>query len=77
MKKATFTSRSGGIKSLPCRECGRTVDNVDTNATRATCWRCVSKSINPGSVIVSDLDDSEMADLIRKIKTTENGGSEN
>jgi hypothetical protein len=29
-------------KHLNCKLCGNRVDNVDANADKVTCWKCVS-----------------------------------
>ncbi len=73
MKKAKFTSRQGSGKTLKCKNCGRAVDNVDTNATAVTCWRCVCKLINPHSLILSDLSTQEIA----KVLNTKHGRPKN
>ena len=31
-----------GTKHLNCKLCGTRVDNVDVNADKGTCWKCVS-----------------------------------
>ena len=31
-----------GTKHLNCKLCGTRVDNVDVNADKVTCWKCVS-----------------------------------
>ena len=31
-----------GTKHLNCKLCGDRVDNVDANADKVTCWKCVS-----------------------------------
>ena len=73
MKKAKFTSRQGSEKTLKCKNCGRSVENVDNNATAVTCWRCVCKMINPHSLILSDLSSQEIANLMK----TKHGRSTN
>lgn len=73
MKKAKFTSRQNSGKSLKCKNCNRQVDNVDTNATDVTCWRCVCKMLNPRSIILSDLNHEE----IKKLLSKHHGRSEN
>jgi len=51
---------------LACRECKRKVINVDSGAKSVLCWRCVSKSLNPNSSIVSDLTQEEFREFLRK-----------
>ena len=76
-KSSTGQRRSGENKSLPCKECGDIVYNVDSNCISSTCWRCVSKQINPNSLIVSDLDDAAWRDLLKTKIFNTNGRSEN
>jgi len=66
MKKSKGPSRRTGIKSMPCKDCGRKVDNLDESSVAVTCWRCVCKGINPNSVILSDLSGEEISKLISK-----------
>lgn len=66
MKKAKFTSRQGDSKSLKCKMCQRKVENIDDKATAVTCWRCVCKSLNPRSLILSDLSSEEIEILMKK-----------
>jgi NAD-dependent SIR2 family protein deacetylase len=75
MRKATFASRSGSIKTMLCKECKSQVHNVDEKTISVTCWKCVSKSLNPQSVIISDMNEDELKNFIKK--QTQNGGSEN
>jgi len=74
-KISTGQSRSGASKDLPCRECGATVSNVDSNTVSCVCWRCVSKMINPHSKMISDLPHKEWVKTIKTDYKT-NGGSE-
>ena len=36
------TKEPKGTKHLNCKLCGTRVDNVDVNADKVTCWKCVS-----------------------------------
>ncbi len=36
------SKRPKGMKHLNCKLCGTRVDNVDANADKVTCWKCVS-----------------------------------
>lgn len=76
-KSSTGQRRSGENKNLPCKECGDTVYNVDSNCVSSTCWRCVSKQLNPNSLIASDLDDEAWRDLLKRKIFYTNGRSEN
>ncbi len=75
MKKPTFASRTGGVKTLECKECKAKVHNVDTKADAVTCWKCVDKSLNPRSAIISDMSKEELERFFKKQK--KNGRSEN
>lgn len=76
MRKATFGSRTGDIKSMKCKNCNAIVDNVDEKSVSVTCWKCVSKSLNPNSVIISDLSKEELSAFLKK-QRQQNGRSEN
>ena len=76
MRKATFGSRTGDIKSMKCKSCNAIVDNVDEKSVSVTCWKCVAKSLNPHSVIISDLSKEELAAFLKK-QRQQNGRSEN
>lgn len=69
--------RSGDNKSLPCKECGDLVFNVDSNCVAATCWKCVNKQINPNSLIVSDLEPEAWQDFLHTKIFNDRGRSEN
>ena len=76
-KSSTGQRSSGENKNLPCKDCGQIISNVDSNTVSAICWRCVSKQINPNSLIVSDLDDNAWRDLLKTKIFNTNGRSEN
>ncbi len=44
------------FQTLNCRECGEPVNNVDSNATGVTCWKCVSAQLS-GRPIGMDLEE--------------------
>lgn len=69
--------RSGDNKNLPCKECGGLVINLDSNCVAVTCWRCVSKQINPNSLIVSDFEQEDWQDFLKKKIFNNHGRSEN
>ena len=56
-----------GFKELKCSKCGVHHVKVDTNSTGATCFRCVSKGINPESVILTDLSDEEYVKFVQRM----------
>jgi hypothetical protein len=66
MKKVGAKRFSGG-RELGCKLCGRKVYNVDAEAASVKCWRCVCVEVNPSSVIISDLNNEEMEEFLRKI----------
>lgn len=41
-------------KHLNCKICGDRVDNVDANADKVTCWKCVS-GLCSGRIKISDI----------------------
>jgi NAD-dependent SIR2 family protein deacetylase len=75
MRKATFGSRTGGVKTMQCKECKAEVHNVDEKTVAVTCWKCVAKSLNPHSVIISDMSKEELSGFLKKQR--QNGRSEN
>lgn len=64
-KKSSAGRRTVSSKDLECRECQRWVENVDSDAASVLCWRCVSKSLNPQSIILSDMSGKELAAFLR------------
>jgi hypothetical protein len=60
--------RKVSSENRPCRECKRIVPNVDVDAKSVLCWRCVAKTLNSGSVILSDLTREEFAQYLKKDK---------
>jgi len=67
MKKKISTGRkSSSTKDLGCKECGNIVYNVDTDTESVLCWRCVLKSLNPSSTIVSDMTAAEFGEFLKK-----------
>jgi hypothetical protein len=76
MRKPTFGSRTGGVKSMKCKNCNADVHNVDEKTVSVTCWKCVAKSINPHSLIISDMSGEELARFFKK-QRQKDGRSEN
>lgn len=66
-KKATRSKNRESI-SLKCKGCGRTVNDVDSAAVAATCWRCVCKMLNSASIILSDLGPEELREVLQSQK---------
>lgn len=75
MKKAKFGNRTGGVKTIKCKNCSRNVENVDETTVAVTCWRCVCKGLNPNSVILSDMTAEQIGEFFNKIEN--NGRSKN
>lgn len=58
-----------GFKEVKCSCCNKEVMKIDNSSASGTCFRCVSKSMNPDSVIITDLSDADYKEFIqRKIK---------
>jgi len=58
-----------GFKEVKCKDCNQTVMKIDSNSVSGTCFKCVSKSMNPDSVILTDLSDADYKEFIqRKIR---------
>lgn len=51
--------------SLPCRQCQMVVKNVDSEAASVLCWKCVCRISNPNTIILSDLNQEELAQLLK------------
>jgi hypothetical protein len=66
MSKKITRLKNRETVSLPCKGCGKTVKDVDTNAIAATCWRCVCKMLNPASIILSDLTPEELKEALTR-----------
>jgi hypothetical protein len=66
-KISTAQRRSGANIVLNCRECSEPVHNVDSGSISATCWKCVNKSINPNSVIITDMEPGEWSTFLKEV----------
>lgn len=68
MSKNTYRTPSG-LKEVKCSCCNKEVMKIDNNSVSGTCFRCISKSMNTESVIITDLSDKDYKEFIqRKIK---------
>ena len=68
MSKNAYRTPSG-FKEVKCSCCNQTTMKIDSNSVSGTCFRCISKSMNPDSVILTDLSDKDYKEFIqRKIK---------
>lgn len=56
-----------GFKEIKCSKCGVHSVKVDSQSTGAICFRCVSKGINPESVILTDLSQEEYTKFVQKM----------
>jgi hypothetical protein len=65
MAKPKFRNPQG-IKDVICSSCKITPMRIDEEAVSGTCYRCVSKSLNPTSVMLSDLSQEEYKEFIIK-----------
>lgn len=54
-----------GFKEVKCSCCNTTVMKVDSNSSSGTCFKCVSKLMNPDSVIITDLSNEEYKEFIQ------------
>lgn len=66
MSKNTYRTPQG-FKEIPCSNCKSHKIRVDAESKGATCFRCVSKSMNPESIIVSDLSQEDYREFVRKM----------
>jgi len=65
-KKIGYGSNSSNKNSsLPCRQCQMVVKNVDYVAASVLCWKCVCRSLSPNTIILSDLNHEELAQLLK------------
>jgi len=65
MAKPKFRNPQG-IKDAICSSCKVTPMRIDEDAVSGICYRCVSKSLNPTSVMLSDLSQEEYKEFIIK-----------
>ena len=54
-----------GFKEVKCSCCNKETMKIDNSSVSGICFRCVAKSINPDSVILTDLSDKEYKDFIQ------------
>jgi len=66
MSKNTYRTPQG-FKEIKCCKCGVHTIKVDAESKEATCFRCVSKGINPESVIVTDLSPEDYKEFVQKM----------
>jgi len=66
MSKNTYRTPQG-FKEIKCEKCGVHTIKVDAESKSATCFRCVSKGINPESVILTDLSQEEYREFVQRM----------
>ena len=54
-----------GFKEVKCSCCNKTVMKIDSSSVSGICFRCVAKSMNPDSIILTDLSDEEYKEFIQ------------
>lgn len=64
-----------GFKEIQCSVCKKQTVKVDSNSISATCFRCVAKATNEESVFITDLNQEEYREFIKKVASY--GRSEN
>ena len=68
MSKNAYRTPSG-FKEVKCSCCNQATMKIDNTSVSGTCFRCIGKSMNPDSVILTDLSDKDYKEFIqRKIK---------
>ena len=65
MSKNTYRKPSG-FKEVKCSCCNTADMKIDNESVSGTCFRCISKSMNPESVIITDLSDKDYKEFIQK-----------
>lgn len=67
-----MTKYGKGRKSLPCKVCDETVENVGYEATAVTCFKCVSDQLRGFPMIEDEKDwDSTIQDGLDQIEEDE------
>ena len=66
MSKNTYRTPQG-FKEIKCDKCGVHTIKVDAESKGAICFRCVSKGINPESVILTDLSQEDYKEFVQKM----------
>jgi hypothetical protein len=56
-----------GFKEVKCSRCNTHTVKIDASSAGGTCFRCVSKGINPESVILTDLSPEEYKEFVQKL----------
>ena len=65
MSKNAYRTPSG-FKEVKCSCCNQATMKTANTSVSGTCFRCVSKSMNPDSVILTDLSDKDYKEFIQK-----------
>ena len=54
-----------GFKEVKCSCCNKETMKIDASSISGICFRCVAKSMNPDSIILTDLSDAEYKEFIQ------------
>lgn len=65
MAKPKFRNPQG-IKDAICSSCKVTPMRIDEEAVSGTCYKCVAKSLNPTSIMLTDMPEEEYKQFIIK-----------
>ncbi len=66
MSKNTYRTPQG-FKDVKCIKCNTHTIKVDVSSKSGICFRCVSKGINPESVILTDLSTEEYTEFVQRM----------
>lgn len=66
MSKRKPRKPNSNLVSKKCKICGNTVKKVDSDAVSVTCFKCVSKAINPNTRFWDDVSPEELREFIKK-----------
>lgn len=58
-----------GFKEIKCSRCKTHLVKVDESSISAVCFRCVSKGMNPDSVMITDMTKEEYGEYLQKMIT--------
>ena len=66
MSKNTYRTPQG-FRDVKCSRCNTHTVKVDAASASGVCFRCVSKGINPESVILTDLSTEEYTEFVQRM----------
>lgn len=67
MAKVKIKRRNGTGINKPCKTCNTPVPNTDSEAFSVTCYKCVSRLLNPNTIFADEVSNEEWGKLIRKL----------